>query len=130
LRTDFFILADSANAGEGGKALIEGAGIDRVFTSEIPAILDHLAVVIRIAFEQDDKSLAEGKMVLTGPDDGLVAEFKGLKPPAVAAGDALTLILNIANLELPAYGAYRMRLFWGEDEYDSRAFSVSPPPRA
>jgi hypothetical protein len=108
------LICDSASEYPQGKLCILGA-FDTIGALQAPVKYPHCAVVFRLRFERGEEGKRVIRLVLIDEDGrpvGLQVDGEiNVVSNAMAASGALNLILNINDLTLQKFGAYRFDFF-------------------
>jgi hypothetical protein len=119
MRLRALLLADAIVLNPDGKAVIIGAGVDRIMASQFPWALAQLAVFISYQSEGQQDTIGtehDLRVTLRGPNSQAVAELGG--PFRVSAanpeGETVNALQNAAlifqQVQLPAEGLYSVEV--------------------
>lgn len=119
MRLKALLLADAIILNPDGKAVIIGAGVDRIMASQFPWALAQLAVFISYQSEGEQDAIGtehDLRVTLRGPESQVVAELGGpFRVSAVYPGaETVNALQNAAlifqQIQLPAEGLYAVEV--------------------
>lgn len=131
MQIDACLLCDSASDYQ-GKLCVLGA-FDSLALPQVPAMLLHTALVLRIRFERSEQGNhpfrltmidADGKPI--GPN--LQGELHVLAPPPGIDTTVQNLILNMNGLPLPRYGSYEFNFVLDGRQVIAVPLNIISPP--
>ncbi len=133
MRLDYFILADAAEASQGGKISMLGASFTRIKPPALPFVLPRVAVVIRLLIDgPDDLDQAHEVVLLWAtPDSQLdpvsIQTFKASSQPKESDEEPAVVLLAEMPLFIQHRGAHRLLLYLDEELLGERPVIVDDP---
>jgi hypothetical protein len=126
LELDFLVLADVVSPRPDGKLDIHGVGWDTIFATAVPATHPRMDVAVRFLLSVHEAEHPHQAILTLVGEDGLELGrvTTDLEPLAqdvratVPAGRriAVGVVLTLAGIVFPAYGAYQLVLTWDGNE--------------
>ena len=140
MELDYLVLADVISPRPDGKLDLHGVGWDTIFAGAVPASHPRMDVAVRFLLSHQEVEVAHTVVLaLVGEDGAELARINAEMAPVpeetratIAVGRKLGigLILTLAGVVFPAYGAYQLVVTWdGTEAREPVRLFVSPPPQ-
>ena len=120
---DWLILCDYSFRDEGKKICLIGA-FDRIFAHAVPAMHANMALSFKLVGEPNE--VVPFRAQLVRPTGAELAQMGG--EARLSDIGTTEINLNIANVQLPDFGAYAFNLYIQEQLAKTALFTVSKPP--
>jgi hypothetical protein len=124
MEVEFAFLADAAQA-SGNKLYVLGAGFDRIFAAQFPAVHPLMALVLKLKLHPAECDREHNLEVELWDPDGqamgvkVAAKFSAEKPKPVGRSAYVQLVLNLAQIRFPKVGDYAFQIVVDSQHYKS-----------
>ncbi len=131
MKCDIAVLADAANVSREGKLNICGI-FKNIYSAQLPLLWPVMVMALQLGFEAGEKGKQHTLGVrLVGPDGNVIQQLPELTIdiPADTPGElpGLPITLNLINVGLASYGAYRFVLTANGHPLQDVPFEVGAP---